>query len=62
MSTNLFTIRDEIAYSRFEDQENRTKFSNVYNAFTNHGRVLDKEGKFHKFEMKDLVTLRPSYN
>jgi hypothetical protein len=56
MSTNLFTIRDEIAYSRFEDQENRTKFSNVYNAFTNHGRVLDKEGKFHKFEMKDLVT------
>ena len=50
------TIKDQVAYETYQDTEVRNKFYNVYDAFQNRGRILDKDGNFHKFEFKDLVT------
>jgi hypothetical protein len=53
----FITIRDQIAYEQYgQDNDKRNKFYNVYDAFQNRGRILDKDGNFHKFELKDLVT------
>lgn len=50
------SIKDHVAYETYKDQDDRTKFYNVYDAFQNRGRILDKEGNYNKFEFKDLVT------
>ena len=52
----MFTIKDEVAYDAFEKKEDRVKFVNVYDAFTNRGRLQDKNGDYKKFELRDLVT------
>jgi hypothetical protein len=49
-------IRDEVALDAFPKKEERVKFYNVYDAFTNRGRLADKDGNVQKFELKDLVT------
>ncbi len=54
---NFMTIRDQVAYELYgQDADNRNKFYNVYDAFQNRGRILDKDGNYNKFELKDLVT------
>ena len=53
---NYMTIRDEVAFDKFPEADNRVKFCNVYDAFTNRGRLVDKDGKYERFELKDLVT------
>lgn len=54
---NTLTIRDQVAYELYaQDADNRNKFYNVYDAFQNRGRILDKDGNINKFELKDLVT------
>lgn len=50
------SIKDEVAWDKSYDQEQKIKFNNVYDAFQSRGRIIDKEGKCHKFELKDLVT------
>jgi len=53
----FMTIRDQIAYEQYgQDADKRNKFYNVYDAFQNRGRILDKDGNYNKFELKDLVT------
>jgi len=57
MMAYFMTIRDQVAYELYgQDTDNRNKFYNVYDAFQNHGRILDKDGNYNKFELKDLVT------
>jgi hypothetical protein len=51
------TIKDQVAAENFSKKEDRIKYSNVYDAFINRGRLLDdKTGDIAKFELKDLVT------
>lgn len=50
------SIKDEVAWDKSYDQEQKIKFNNVYDAFQSRGKIIDKEGKCHKFELKDLVT------
>lgn len=50
------SIKDEVAFEKSYDQEQKIKFTNVYDAFQTRGRIIDKDGKCHKFELKDLVT------
>lgn len=50
------SIKDQVAYETYQDADTRTKFYNVYDAFQNRGRILDKDGNYSKFEFKDLVT------
>lgn len=50
------SIKDEVAFETFKDADSRIKFYNVYDAFQNRGRILDKDGNVQKFEFKDLVT------
>jgi hypothetical protein len=51
------TIKDQVAAEYFGKKEDRVKYNNVYDAFTNRGRLLDdKTGDIQKFELKDLVT------
>ena len=49
-------IREEVALRDFKTQEERTMFSNVYDAFTNRGLMTDAEGKSDFFELRDLIT------
>jgi len=51
-----FNIRDEVAYDHFDKKEDRVQFYNVYDAFQNRGRLIDKDGNVQKFALKDLVT------
>lgn len=50
------SIRDEVGYETFDKKEDRIKFYNVYDAFQNRGRLIDKDGNINKFELRDLVT------
>lgn len=54
----MFTLKDQVAYDIQDKhgEEDRNRFYNVYDAFQNRGRILDKDGNYHKFELKDLVT------
>jgi len=50
------TIKDQVAWESFPKKDDRTKYINVYDAFTNRGRLIDDKGDVVKFELKDLVT------
>jgi hypothetical protein len=51
------TIKDQVAAEYYPKKEDRIKYTNVYEAFMNRGRLLDdKTGDIVKFELKDLVT------
>jgi hypothetical protein len=50
-------IKDRVALEKFKLPKDRDIFGNVYDAFTNHGLIMDNETKEPKFmELKDLVT------
>jgi hypothetical protein len=50
------TIRDQVAAEFFPKKEDRVKYTNVYDAFTSRGRLMDSDGNINKYELKDLVT------
>jgi hypothetical protein len=50
------TIKDQVAWENFAKKEDRVRYSNVYDAFQNRGRLMDDKGDVQKFELKDLVT------
>jgi hypothetical protein len=51
-------IRDQVAFEQFNKKEDRNGFLNIYDAFTNRGRVVkdEKAGEFGTITLKDLVT------
>ena len=49
-------IKDDVAFN-IKDEKERNCFYNVYDAFTNRGRIFDKkDGSIKIFEFKDLMT------
>lgn len=50
------SIRDEVAIESFKEQEDRIKYHNVIDAFTNRGYMENQDGKIERFSLKDLVT------
>lgn len=49
------TIRDQVAIDSFDKKEDRNKYLNLFDAFTNRGRMMKDNGDIKRFELKDLV-------
>ena len=53
---NPMYIKDDVAFN-IKDEKDRNLFYNVYDAFTNRGRMLNKtNGSVKTYELKDLMT------
>ena len=53
---NPMYIKDDVAFN-IKDEKERNIFYNVYDAFTNRGRIMNqKDGSVKIFEFKDLMT------
>lgn len=53
---HYMSIRDEVAVESWPEKEDRVKYLNVMDAFTNRGYMESKDGKIDRFSLKDLVT------
>ena len=50
------TIKDQVAVEKFTAKDDRNKFLNLSDAFSNRGLMFKDNGDIEKFELKDLVT------
>lgn len=50
------SIKDQICFENFPKKDDRTKYKNVYDAFTNRGRLAKTDGDWETFTLQDLVS------